>query len=1187
MALVATGLATSGAASAASVPAAVGGIIADEGQVTLDDGRYIVTLAENAAATYDGGIDGLAPTKPDEGDQLNSQRRAVETYSKYLEGEQQDVAASVGADVEYSYTLALNGFSAVLSSGQAAQLMSDKRVVALEKDELKQITEAVPSTDFLGLSGETGVWAATGGAENAGEGIVLGVLDTGIAPENPSFAGDVLGTSAGSEPYYSSEGVTSFAKSDGSTFIGVCQTGVQFALDDCSTKVIGARYFITGFGAANIASVEAGEYPSPRDGDGHGSHTGSTAVGNLDVAATAAGQDFGTITGVAPAGKIAAYKVCWTGKTSDGCASSDLLAAIDASVADGVDVINYSIGGGAATSTVTATDQAFLGAAAAGIFVSASAGNSGPGASTLDHGSPWITTVAASTIPTWEATVELGNGETYAGASATVDRTEGAEPLSGPLVLSSAVAVAGTPTPELCLAGSLEPVPTTGKIVVCERGVNGRAEKSAEVARAGGIGMVLLNPTPSSLDLDEHAVPTVHLDAQFRDSVLAYAATAYATAAFVPGNVTSYQAPTPQIAGFSSRGPVVADGSDILKPDLTAPGVGILAAGANAEGGEPSWRFLSGTSMSAPHIAGLAALYLGESPNATPAEVKSAMMTTSYDTVDGDGNVVTDPFAQGAGHVDPTKFFEPGLLYLNGVKDWLSYIEGVGYDVLDPAVEAIDPSNLNLASIVIGALTAPEMITRTVTSTQPGTFTAVIEGLPGIATTVEPSTLTFGAAGETQSYTVMFSRTDAPLDQFTTGALEWISGNTIVHSPVAVQPVTIVAPANVTGKGVTGSVDITVTPGGNGDIPLSTTGLTPGTLQPDPTGTETAHSGSGITGEAFEYLVDVPEGTSYARFDLDSLDDTVDLDLTVYLLNAAGEPVLGYQSATGAADERINIADPDVGTYQVLVDVYSAPTLTAFDLTTFSVIAGGAPLALTPAVLAGEQGVPATVTASWTDLAPRTSYLSKINYGETGASTLLEVVTGEAPEPDAPVATAPPTISGKPFVGRKLTASPGEWNVDGLEFAYQWRADGVDIAGATDGKYTVSASDQGKSVSVVVTATAAGIPQGTAASGPVVIAYSSTTKLSLSRSVFFSWQRTTAAITVASGAEQSPTGRVVVTVDGRVRGEAAVTADSNGRVNYQLPNLGAGIHVVQARFVPDSEAITGSLSPTTFGWVIF
>src|SRR5690606_26312334 len=156
--------------------------------------------------------------------------------------------------------------------------------------------------------------------------------------------------------------------------------------------------FVDGFGVENLgdASTGTGEFVSPRDGDGHGSHTSSTAAGNFGTQSTIEGIDFGTISGVAPAAKIAMYKVCWSGpdpstREDDGCTTQDILAGIDAAVADGVDVINYSIGGGAAQSTYTIIDDAFLGAAISGVFVAASAGHDGPGASTLDNASPWVT----------------------------------------------------------------------------------------------------------------------------------------------------------------------------------------------------------------------------------------------------------------------------------------------------------------------------------------------------------------------------------------------------------------------------------------------------------------------------------------------------------------------------------------------------------------------------------------------------------------------------------------------------------------------------------------------------------------------------------------------------------------------------------------------------------------------------
>ncbi|HEY9484747.1 MAG TPA: S8 family serine peptidase, partial [Micromonosporaceae bacterium] len=866
------------------------GAIGSGGTMSFAPGRYIVTLADPAAATYDGGIAGLPATRPGKGKQLDANRAAVKAYSSFLKNKQMKVADSVGAPVVSSYSLALNGFATTLTAKQAAALAANKAVASLAPDELRHVT-AESSTHFLGLEGPQGVWASLGGTAHAGEGVVVGMLDTGIAPENPSFAGAPLAKTPGTAPYLKGKTIT-FKKADGNTFTGTCTTGVQFSVLDCNSKLIGARYFVSGFGAKNIGGVNLGEYRSPRDGDGHGSHTSSTAAGNANVAAAVGGVKFGAITGVAPAAKIAAYKVCWTGPdptvtSDDGCATSDIIAAIDSAVADGVDVINFSIGGGAAQTTYSPTDQAFLGAAAAGVFVSASAGNDGPTASTLDNASPWITTVAAGTIPSYEATATLGNKAAYAGASITVNMTPGATPLTGSLMTASAVAVTGAANANLCAPGSLSSS-ATGKIIVCERGVYDRVAKSAEVKRAGGIGMILINVIPGSMDLDLHSVPTIHIDAASHDAIMSYAATTGATVTFRPGNSTGIEPAVPQVAGFSSRGPVEADGSDILKPDITAPGVAILADGANAAGAKPTFQFLSGTSMAAPHITGLAALYLGKTPNATPAQIKSAMMTTAYNTVDVGGKQVTDPFTQGAGHVDPTKFFSPGLLYLNDQDDWDSYIEGIGYELGD-SVDPIDPSNLNLASIAIGQLTATETVTRTVTSTTAGTFKASIS-IPGISAKVSPSTLKFTKAGESKSFTVTVSRTTAPLDQFATGFLTWTSGKTVVRSPLAVKPVTIVAPAEVTGTGATGSVDITVTPGGTGDIALSTTGLSKALVR----------SGTGSTGAEAQYPVTVPTGAQFARFDLDAADDTTDLDLIVYRLEN-GVPVEGWQSASGSA----------------------------------------------------------------------------------------------------------------------------------------------------------------------------------------------------------------------------------------------------------------------------------------------
>ncbi|KZX22093.1 S8 family serine peptidase [Rathayibacter tanaceti] len=588
--------ATTGASAAPLVGSAslVGGL--STGQ-SFDDGDYVVTLVEPSAATYQGTDARFARTAPLEGSQLQAASAPVEDYAAHLEQRQQDVAAAVDAAIDYHYTVALNGFSATLSGDQAGELAERKDVAQVRKVENLTVDRAaqtaplasaagipVPdtgqqrSTDFLGLEGENGAWQKLGGIDDAGKGIVVGVIDSGIAPENPSFAGPALATSPGAEPYTDGTTVT-YAKSDGTSFVGSCSPGlpasVQWDGDECNQKLIGARWFL-GDGE-KVGSSDNAEYRSPRDADGHGSHTASTAAGNAGVEASVDGYDYGQISGVAPAAKVAAYKVCWNGTEAgtdddDFCSGSGILAAIDAAVKDGVDVINFSIGGGSATSTLTPIDEAFLNAASAGVFVAASAGNSGAGASTLDHASPWYTTVAASSVPTYTATATLGDGQAFVGGSISVH-----DDVTGPLVNSADVVRSGAENPAICETGTLDPAKVKGKVVTCTAGVTARVSKSAEVERAGGIGMLLLNATPNALHVDDHSVPSIQIDSQAYDAITAYAKTSGARVTLSEGNPTGAVIPVPQVAGFSSRGPAEADGADVLKPDLTAPGVAILA----------------------------------------------------------------------------------------------------------------------------------------------------------------------------------------------------------------------------------------------------------------------------------------------------------------------------------------------------------------------------------------------------------------------------------------------------------------------------------------------------------------------------------------------------------------------------------------------------------------------------------
>ena len=964
-------------------------------------GQYIVVMKADPLASYDGGTAGLKATKPQKGKQLDAQSSNSKKYLAHLKNEQRKLAKNAGVTPATSYGVTLNGFSAKLSGAQVDKLRASKDVLGVFPDSIRH-PQAQSSTDFLGLgsdaNGTGGLWEETGGVDSAGEGVVVGVIDTGIAPEHPSFAGDKLknknNKKSNGQPYTDGKFVY-FDKNDGTTFQSPVIKGQDWNKHSYSTKLVGGQYFSSGAEAAGFDFSY--DYLSPRDGDGHGSHTASTAAGNFGVDASIEDVDFGTVSGVAPAAKVSAYKACYVGPDlastdDDICAMSDLLAAIDTAVADGVDVINYSIGGGSASSVLEPDDISFLNAAAAGVFVSVSAGNSGPDAATADHASPWYTTVAASTIPTWEGTVTF-DGFEEAGASVSVPF---GEKVTGPSIYAGDASAGDGAT--LCLPGSLDPAKIAGHIVVCDRGSNARAEKSQVVKDAGGVGMVLVNVPggADSLDNDFHVVPTVHLSSVHRAAVLDYVRGGTDRPITLIGeNITGEETPVPQVAGFSSRGPMYADGSDIMKPDVAAPGVAILAATHNAPKEKPTFGILSGTSMASPHVAGLGALYLGERPNASPAEIKSALMTTAYDTVNPDGSANTDPFAQGAGQVDPGRYFEPGLLYLNGIQDWAAFIEGKGLAEFD-GIEPIDGSDLNGASISIGTLASAQTVTRTVTATEAGTYTAQAS-IPGVNVTVEPATLSFAKAGESKTFTVTFDNSTAPVEQWASGSLTWTKGATTVRSPMVVFPVTADAPAEVAASGTDGSTEIELTPGLTGEMPLNLAGLTPFELLVDEANPVDGHSGnenSGDENKDVSWIVDVPKGTDVSRFDLDSSDDTgSDLDLTVYRVVSPDD--LRYyqrwQSATGSADEQVTITTPTAGTYLVVANMYSTTGAMTWDMTYANATPGGeGSFTADPNPLTVTRGENTSYELSWSGLADG-EYLGVVRYGDSGVRTIVTV----------------------------------------------------------------------------------------------------------------------------------------------------------------------------------------------------
>jgi subtilisin family serine protease len=615
---------------------------------SVESTSVVIKLDTQSVLSYTGGVAGLAATSPSvTGGEFDPNAPAVVAYRAYVNRRIDESVASLrslvpDAEVVYRYDLVLAAFSARVPVASLDRLARVANVRAVLPDEVQQL-DTYSTPDFIGAPS---TWSQVGGQDLAGQGVVVGILDSGIWPEHPSFA-DNPSVAGGSYP------------EPPATWTGTaCDFGAAGGPADasfsCNNKLIGAERFMSGYEA--LSGLAPYEFRSARDDDGHGTHTAGTAAGNGAAPAIGGVIDFGTMSGVAPRAHVAAYKVC--GEL--GCFGTDSAAAIQQAIEDGVDVLNYSISGGS-NPYGDVVALAFLDAYNAGVFVAASGGNSGPGADTVNHRAGWITTVAAST----------GNQAPLA--------TVNLSGASGPLALTGVSITAGIATPapvvvntdSLCLDAAA-PGTFTGQVVVCERGVIARTLKSANVAAGGAVGMILYNATASSTDGDAHSIPSVHLDAAEGAQLLSFLGAN-------PGATARWDAPAigairgDVLAGFSSRG-----GPDqslgISKPDVTAPGVNILASYTSLEYGAsvPPNAFLSGTSMSSPHVAGAAALLRDLHPTWTPGQIKSALMTTAMPAVLKEDKVTpATPFDTGTGRVDLAQAWNPGVTFDVSGQDYL------------------------------------------------------------------------------------------------------------------------------------------------------------------------------------------------------------------------------------------------------------------------------------------------------------------------------------------------------------------------------------------------------------------------------------------------------------------------------------------------------------------------------------
>ena len=953
---------------------------------TVSTNTYIVRLQEDPVVRYRGGNPQFLATAPAPGQKLDPNDPAVMRYASYLDGTHDDAMRAVGGSRKlYDYRYAVNGFAAVLTPAQAAQLAQTPGVVSVEPDQAAPV-DTVSSPAFLGLDAPGGLWQQLGGVRSAGENVIIGMVDGGVWPEHPSFS-DRTGTNAGGA------GKLDYQQLPG--WHGRCTPGEAFNASMCNQKLIGAQYFVEGR-LASLAMPDY-EYLSPRDFGGHGTHTSSTAGGNAGVRVPASS---GMISGIAPRARIATYKVCFDDGAGLGtCFNSDSVAAIDQAVIDGVDVINFSIGGTSTFFTNT-VEVAFFNAAESGVFVAASAGNSGPTASTVAHPSPWITTVAATTHPrSGTTTITLGNGATYTGGS-----TAAATPAL-PIVLSSAVGLPNgdnpaTPDNEvaLCFSGTLDPAKVAGRMVVCDRGINARVDKSLAVAMAGGQAMVLANVVAGSTDSDFHRVPTIHVTPADGAAIKAYAAGANPTGRLAAAVILPVGAPA-AVASFSSRGPVLAAGGDLLKPDLSAPGVDVMAAVAPGGNGGALFALYQGTSMASPHVAGLAALFKQLHPDWSPMMIKSALMTTATQMA---GAANQAPFSAGSGLVNPNAAMNPGLVFDSTPAEWLAFVCGTGEipaaSCTAAGVTPINPTDLNAASIAVSRATEslPYVVTRRVTNVGGGaaTYTASVTPITGFSTQVSPSTLQI-APGETKSFTVTLTRTGttAAFDVYQTGALTWNDGTHNVRIPIAVKPVQLITTSAITGSGASGTFAFNSFAGYTGPYSVVPHGLVAdtrvtGLVADDPNNAFDTTPATLTTqaGVSFHDIL-VPAGMRYLRFALfdDFTDGNDDLDLVIYRQSGTAWVLVG---STGGAtsNETFSLINPTGALYRVFVHGYQTDgpdaNYTLFHWIVPEAASGNLTVSAPAAVSAGNTYV---VSGSWAGLTPGIKYLGTLTHHRLAA----------------------------------------------------------------------------------------------------------------------------------------------------------------------------------------------------------
>eukprot|EP01018_Ginkgo_biloba_P039188 Gb_34020 [translate_table: standard] len=692
----------------------------------------------------------------------------------------------------YSYRHAFTGFSAVLSKEQATAMSAKPGIVSVFPDPLIKL-HTTHSWDFL--QAESGVTAPS--YTSSGD-TIIGLLDTGIWPESASFSDGGIGPIP-------------------SRWKGVCMGSQDFT---CNRKIIGARYYKGASEAGTKGKIISTEGLSARDTQGHGTHTASTAAGSMVEEADYYGLARGSARGGSPTSRIAVYKVC----SDDGCMGSDILAGLDDAVNDGVDFLSVSLGSASIFQLDFLSDPIAIGAfhaAQKGILVICSAGNDGPDSYTVVNSAPWILTVAATTIDRdFQSNIVLGNGKTFKGEAINFSNLSRSEMY--PLVFAGSIAgnVSSGDDASNCYPGSLDRAKAKGKIVVCSNSDTtiSRRLKKATVQSSEGRGMILVDDLGQSVAFNYGTFPLTTVSNASGSEILSYIRSTRNPVATILRTVaiTDYK-PAPVVAYFSSRGPGGLT-ENILKPDISAPGVNILAAwvptnqSSDSPAGEkPSYYALeSGTSMACPHVSGAAAFLKSVHPTWSPSIIRSALITTAT-SVNNMGNpmtndldIIASPFDFGAGEMSPLRALKPGLVYETSVEDYFTFLCNFGYKQsqinsiagnqsftcpVDAKEDLI--SNLNYPTIAISnlGLKAPRTITRTLTnleSNADSTYKVTIDSPQGLDVKVSPTNLLFTKSLSKISFNVLFSATEVAKKGYAFGSLTWDDGTHTVRTPFAV-----------------------------------------------------------------------------------------------------------------------------------------------------------------------------------------------------------------------------------------------------------------------------------------------------------------------------------------------------------------------------------------------------------------